>query len=316
MPHSYKQFHQKPNRVIITDMKGKNAQNQKTTNKKNTTDNNQQISSNSKQDNNQKPKQTKSYILRVIITAIVVAISVIGMLILLINLFFEGYLGDSPTGASVYKFQNYLETKYGKNENFSYTGNQINCPLFNSDVCELLFTSEKSGNEFRVRYTKHSSEFSDQYYLAKYHNELENYYYEKYGKYFENIIPYNYDFSIDVTYPYFSAEEKQNTFKQVINDIEKDENYNKAGININIDIDYKTIGFEEIENLDFESLKPQIKNIVQENEMDIRNVYLVIKMIGSENVRPCPSGYGSGHSKSKNEEKMTCRKNLYSKYRE
>ena len=231
---------------------------------------------------------------------------------------------ESFSGPSISEYQKYLEDKYGKNENFSYTGRHgtNGCPMFNAGFCEQLFTSEKSNKEFKVIYNKHStSKFSDQYYLAKYEKEFEKYYYEKYGKFLKDIIPYDYNISLDVIYPSFGPDKKQTSFTDVVHDVENDEIYKWSKPDIIINIDYKAIDTTKIEYIDYDSMKLQINNLIQENKIQLQNkatIELKINMGGAGRTGMCPDGFdtignGSYNTNKADEEIISCLKVLYEK---
>lgn len=264
------------------------------------------LNANSKEQNQ---KQTKHKKIRIALI----------MLAIVISLVIAKCVHDSFSGPFIFEYQNYLNNKYGKNEKFSYTGkhSENGCPMFNADFCEQLFTSGNSNEEFIVRYQ--DGKFTDQYYLVKYSKEFDDYYYEKYGKLFEDIIPYDYNISLDVIYPYFGSDKKQTFFKDVVRDVEKDELYNWSSPDIIINVDYSSIGLNEIEKINFSPIELRANNLVQEKKIILDRkdtIQFRILMTGSGRTGLCPSefitiGPGSYNTNSPDKEIISCSKILY-----
>ena len=266
-----------------------------------------------------------------IIISVIVALSLVGLIVVLLTMLHNRHIGSFMIGPAISEYQNYLENKYGKDEGFSYTGNEGKggCPIIDAGFCEKTFTSKKTGKEFLVYYsTNNSSEasaqsyeqreslrFSDRYYLALYGDDLEKYYDEKYGRFFENSVPYKSSISIDAHYPLFGLDEKPTSFDQVISKIESNEYYSKF-LDVNINVDYKEIGLNNIEKIDLESIKSKVKTILEENAIVVTEVSLLINMAGSGLTGLCPGEFSTVRPHSLNvntdEEITACSETLYS----
>lgn len=255
-----------------------------------------------------------------IIVAVVVMI--VGVLFLLLNTA-ENVLW----GPDIHLYESYLNDKYGEGEKFSYTGRMDDsggCPYFNVGWCTRMFISEKTGKEFAVKYDKHSnSEFSDKYYLAEYGDELEEYYQQIFSESFKEIIPYNFTISMEYYYPYLNPNQKLSSLKEVIAFLERNAEKDKSNkYEVDINVDYKKIDWEKVDEIDFATLREQTKNLVQEKRLIIKQVDLKIAMTGSGRKGSCQEPFktsAKGSDYSQNTERQekeieSCYKTLYSIY--
>lgn len=245
-----------------------------------------------------------------IVSVIVLSISFLFVIIIPI----VKTIRNDLTGPSTSDFIAYLTTKY-EGEKFYYVEDSTYSVWFNAGFITKDFSSDSFNDSFEVRADKHNNEtFSDQYYLVKYKDELNEHYYEKYGKYFENLIPYKYSISVDTIYPYFNSSEKQTSFEQVISDIENSKTYSWAGKDIYIDADYETVGSKNINSTEFDLIESQIDDLILEKEIQLGDkdtVHFRILMTGSDQATLCPDKFVA--SKSSDEKIEYCSLKLYPK---
>ena len=275
----------------------------------------------------QKRQNLKEEVRYCLIVLLIVAV-VVGLLALFCDSIRKGYIGSFIYGTAISDYEAYLNDKYGEDEGFSSTDKfgTNGCPVFNAGFCVRVFTSKKSGKEFDVRYdtpdvyTK--TVFSDQYYLAKYEDELDSYYREKYSEIFEDAIQYPFVVSTKRYYPYFDFNEKPSSFEEVVavlNQYAKEDGLYRIGVNINVD--YGEIDLGSISEGDFTRLRSQVRDLVKGNELDLKDVNLVVTMLGSGRRGTCPKPFKTNKDDSyiigdndEDKEIKNCYKTLYSIY--
>ena len=220
---------------------------------------------------------------------LIIVSSILGSIILFSIIFFNVFLPIKNSIPSLQEYESYLAQKY-KDDTFYYVSGNPSCVLPSSGFCEAQFSSESlNGKTFTV-WASHNS-FSDDYYEKRYNFSFKSYYYEKYGKLFEdtisNLAPYPIEAKIKNPYESSIRKSSFDSFDDYIDALDQQE----ESIEVYLMMVSGEIDIYNLNELDFALLKSKVSMVIEQNSLKISSVNFVVSSFKKEYTGTCPKEF-------------------------